>query len=291
VADLLDVQVVGVARVHGGDVAQSFRVDLADGATVFAKTHTDPPPGFFTTEAGDLAWLGAPEAVAVPEVLAATNGPGPTTGTGGGVPAVLVLAWIDEVHEGAPDEAAFGHQLAGLHTAGAPTFGRVDRRPTTSRRLPNEPCDSWAEFYASCRLLPLVRLARDAGAVDPGVLDDVERLAGRLDQFGGTDEPPARLHGDLWAGNRIVDGDARSWLIDPAAHGGHREFDLAMMALFGGFGPAVIAAYQDVAPLAAGWEQRMPVHQLAPLLTHAIKFAGPYPAAVAAAVAAANRAT
>jgi fructosamine-3-kinase len=203
---------------------------------------------------------------------------------------MLVLEWVDAHPAVAPDEGAFGRQLAGLHAAGAPTFGRLDRRPTTTRRLPNDPCGSWPEFYASCRLLPLVRLARDAGAVDPGVLDDVERLAGRLDRLDAADEPPARLHGDLWAGNRIVDASARSWLIDPAAHGGHREFDLAMMELFGGFAPGVVAAYQEVAPLAEGWELRVPVHQLAPLLTHAIKFSGPYPAAVAAAVAAASRA-
>ena len=86
----------------------------------------------------------------------------------------------------------------------------------------------------------------------------------------------ARLHGDLWAGNRLVDDAGRSWLIDPAAHGGHREFDLAMMRLFGGYGPDCFGAYEDDHPLADGWERRVPLHQLAPLVVHAIKFGGGY---------------
>jgi fructosamine-3-kinase len=129
-------------------------------------------------------------------------------------------------------------------------------------------------------------MATDTNAVDVRVLSDIERIADRLASVGGGDEPPARLHGDLWAGNRVVDRSGRSWLIDPAAHGGHREFDLAMMRLFGGFGAAAFAGYQDEFPLADGWQERVPLHQLAPLLAHAVKFGGSYPSAVAAAAAA-----
>jgi fructosamine-3-kinase len=129
-------------------------------------------------------------------------------------------------------------------------------------------------------------MASDARAVDQQVLADVQHIADRLDSFGAADEAPARLHGDLWAGNRIVDRRGRNWLIDPAAHGGHREFDLAMMRVFGGFGTAAFAAYDDEFPLADGWQHRVPLHQLAPLLVHAIKFGGHYRSAVADAVAA-----
>ena len=104
-------------------------------------------------------------------------------------------------------------------------------------------------------------------------------------ELGGEPEPPARLHGDLWAGNRLVGSDGRNWLIDPAAHAGHREFDLAMMGLFGGFGPECFAAYEEAFPLGAGWRDRVALHQLAPLVGHAIKFGGSYPAAVDAALA------
>jgi fructosamine-3-kinase len=132
------------------------------------------------------------------------------------------------------------------------------------------------EFYATQRLLPLARLAGDAAALPPSTIRRLEAGADRLAELGGDAEPPSRLHGDLWAGNRLIDAGGRSWLIDPAAHGGHREFDLAMMRLFGGFGPDCFAAYAQEYPLNDGWEARVPLHQLAPLVVHAIKFGGGY---------------
>ena len=282
IAEAVGTEVVAARAVTGGDVARSYRVELDDGRVVFAKTHADPPGGFFVTEANGLQWLRQSGAVAVPEVLAVRDGSGPQDD---GPTALLVLEWIDE-HRSTPDDEDFGRALAALHRAGAPCFGRQDRRPTGSRSLPNDPAGTWAEFYAERRLEPLVRMARDAHAVAPDVLDAVEQIAGRLASFGAADEPPSRLHGDLWAGNRVVDRSGRSWLIDPAAHGGHREFDLAMMRLFGGFGHDAFAAYHDQYALAPGWEQRVPLHQLAPLLVHAIKFGGGYRAAVADAVGA-----
>jgi fructosamine-3-kinase len=192
---------------------------------------------------------------------------------------MLVLEWIEEDRQALPDEVAFGRALAALHAAGAPSFGRDDRRTTGSRGLPNEPCASWAEFYASQRLLPLARLMRDArhlGQAAARLSTRLETVAGRVVDLAGDPEPPARLHGDLWAGNRVVDRDCRSWLIDPACFGGHREFDLAMMRLFGGYEADAFAAYAEVAPLAEGWQERVPLHQLAPLAVHAIKFGGSY---------------
>jgi fructosamine-3-kinase len=115
---------------------------------------------------------------------------------------------------------------------------------------------------------------------------ELEAVAVRLPELGGSPEPPARLHGDLWGGNRLVGAGGRSWLIDPAAHGGHREFDLAMMRLFGGFGEDCFDAYAEAWPLSAGWRERVPLHQLAPLVVHAIKFGGGYAAATRRALAA-----
>lgn len=279
--DALDRTLAGVlgagverrARLGGGDVAEAFRVELADGRTVFAKTHRNPPSGFFTTEAWGLAWLREPGVLPVPEVLAVSDGDGAT-------PAFLALDWVDEGGRSSPDgEAVFGRALARLHRAGAPCFGRQDRRTTGSLALPNDPCQTWVEFFGERRLEPLLRLARDRSALPVSALVKLERVIERLAVIGGPAEPPARLHGDLWAGNRIVDRAGRSWLIDPACHGGHREFDLAMMRLFGGFGAEAFAAYDDEFPLADGWEARVPLHQLAPLVVHAIKFGGGYAAA------------
>jgi fructosamine-3-kinase len=269
----LDADVRTTRRLSGGDVAESYRMELADGRTVFAKTHRNPPAGFFTTEASGLRWLREPTVIPVPEVLAVSDGDD-------GWPPRLVLEWIDEAGRGSSEaEAEFGRALARLHRTGAPAFGRQDRRTTGSLALPNDPCETWVEFFGERRLEVLLRIARDREALSSSALTKLERTIERLDTIGGVPEPPARLHGDLWAGNRLVDRSGRSWLIDPACHGGHREYDLAMMRLFGGFGPECVAGYIGEWPLADGWQARVPLHQLAPLAVHAIKFGGGYPAA------------
>lgn len=266
----LESDVATMRELAGGDMAEAFAVLLADGRQLFAKTHTAPPPGFFSREADDLRWLRAARALSVPDVVAVSDE----------TPAHLVLEWIEPGRGQQSNEADFGRDLASLHIAGAEVFGRTDGRTTGSLALPNNSCGTWADFYAGQRLLPLARIASERASLSNETIRALEDVAVRLDQLGGSAEPPARLHGDLWAGNRMVDSGGRSWLIDPAAHGGHREFDLAMMRLFGGFGEAAFVAYDDVHPLADGWVSRIPLHQLAPLVVHAIKFGGGYVGAV-----------
>jgi fructosamine-3-kinase len=265
VAELLGVEAVSALSLRGGDVADAFAVDLRDGRRVFAKTHRHPPPGFFTTEAAGLRWLRDTGTVRVPEVLAVSD-----------EPPWLVLSWIDEGSPRSTTDEDLGRQLAALHGVAVEGFGRPDRRTTGSRGLPNEPAATWAEFYAENRLRPLARLARDGDALDPATVADLERLADRLGSLGVPEEPPSLVHGDLWGGNRLVDRAGASWLIDPAAHHTSREFDLAMMRLFGGFGPGCFRAYQEQRPLEPGWEERIALHQIAPLVVHAIKFGGGY---------------
>lgn len=265
VEDVLGVRADAAEPVHGGDVAAAYRVRLSDGATVFAKTRSDAPAGWFETEATDLASLRSTRTVAVPEVLGV-----------GDDPPVLVLEWIEPGRHTSWSDAQFGQELAALHRSGAGCFGRGDRRSTGSRGLPNDPCGSWAEFFAERRLVPLADLAARAGALDAETIPALRRVAGHLPALLGPEEPPARLHGDLWGGNRMVDRSGTNWVIDPACFGGHREFDLAMMRLFGGFSHEAFAAYDAAHPLAGGWEERVELHQLAPLVVHAIKFGGAY---------------
>ncbi len=271
IGELAGASVVSMRPVGGGDFATAYRATLDDGRAVFAKTHTNPPPGFFSREAADLKWLAEPGVCNVATVI----------GVADGAPACLVLDWIDIGGRNTDSgEEDFGRSLARLHKSGAPSFGRQDGRTTGSQALPNEPCQTWAEFYADRRLIPLAKISRDRSALTPTTINKLEALADRLDEFGASDESPARLHGDLWAGNRVVDQSGKSWLIDPASHGGHREFDLAMMQLFGGFGREAFQAYDDEYPLADRWQERVPLHQLAPLIVHAIKFGGGYGSAI-----------
>ena len=258
--------VVSALPIGGGDVNDAYRIELEGARIVFAKTHPDPPDDFFTTEAHSLAWLREANAVGIPRTLAYSDGE----------PAFLALQWIEQGQPSADADADFGRSLALLHRAGAPTFGREDKRTTGSRRLPNQPCDTWPDFFVTQRLEPLIKLAADADALPGKALRDIERVADRIDILAGPREPAARLHGDLWGGNRMVDLEGRSWLIDPAAHGGHREYDLAMMRLFGGFGESCFSAYDELFPVMDGWTKRLPLHQLPPLIVHAIKFGGHY---------------
>lgn len=260
--------------VPGGDICRAARLDLPDGRSVFAKTLPGAPPGFFAVEAAGLAWLadGTPpdSPLGVPEVLAVDD-------------TTLVLPWLPPGRPTADSARAAGRGLAALHASGAPVHGRTDTTlPAATGRLPRDdtPTADWAQFWAERRLRPTLRQARDAGGIGAGDAVAVERVADRTPALVGPPEPPARLHGDLWSGNLHTDAAGRPWLVDPAAHGGSREVDLALLALFGAPGlDLLLAAYQQVAPLAPGWRDRVGLYQLYPLLVHAALFGGGYGAA------------
>ncbi|PZF96982.1 fructosamine kinase family protein, partial [Micromonospora deserti] len=153
----------------------------------------------------------------------------------------------------------------------------------------NTPQDGpWGRWFAERRLLPHLRRSVDRNALAGPETALVEEVIDRIDEFGG-DEPPARIHGDLWPGNVLWGADGRAWLVDPAAHGGHRESDLAQLALFGGAPhlDRILAAYEENWPLADGWRQRVPVHQLHLLLVHTALFGEAYRDAVTRAARAA----
>jgi fructosamine-3-kinase len=134
--------------------------------------------------------------------------------------------------------------------------------------MPSEPADDWPSFYWQQRIEPFLHAIPDRAPF--------EWVQSHIQQLTGTAEPPARIHGDLWRGNVLADRSGTPWVIDPAAHGGHRETDLAMMRLFGGFGDRCFAAYDEIFPLADGWRERVALHQLHPLLVHAVLFGGAY---------------
>jgi fructosamine-3-kinase len=255
--------------VGGGDINEAFRVVLADGREAFVKTRADAPRGEFAAEAAGLEWLAQAGALRTPAVLGVEDG-------------YLALEWIAPGRLDAAGEQELGRGLALTHAAGAPRFGRFAEQPSGdaawlgSLRVSNEPAEDWATFYAERRLRPLGALALDRGAVGHAGIAAVERICERIDDLAGPPERPARLHGDLWSGNVLAGVDGRPWLIDPSAFGGHREVDLAMLALFGGLSASVLDSYQDVAPLADGWRERVGLYELLPLLVHAILFGGSY---------------
>jgi fructosamine-3-kinase len=134
---------------------------------------------------------------------------------------------------------------------------------------------SFAEVYA-CRIEALTRQALDAGGLDRDGAATLGRLAERMEDFCGPPSPPARLHGDLWSGNVMVDRDGRPWLVDPAAYGGNAEVDLAMLELFGSPPAAMLGAYRELIPAVEGHRDRVQLWQIQPLLVHAVLFGGRY---------------
>jgi fructosamine-3-kinase len=273
--ELLGSAVVATAPLAGGDTSSATKLRLSDGTTAIMKTHARPPAGFFEHEATGLRWLseaGSEGGVHVPEVLAVDEG-------------CLILRWVEPGRASADVATGFGQALAATHAAGAAAYGAERDGFIGKLPLPNTPCPTWAEFYAVRRVLPYLKLARDRGAVTEAQAMLVESVIGKLTTL-LPEEPPARLHGDLWNGNVLWGQDSKVWLIDPAAYGGHRELDLAMLTLFGlPHLPRVLEAYDERAPLAEGWEDRVPLHQLFPMLVHAALFGGGYGARAADAAA------
>jgi len=270
-------EVRGASRVSGGDLNDAWRVDLDDGSAAFVKTSANARPGGYAAEAQGLRWLAEPGALDVPAVLVEVDPPEEDHDG----PRLLALEWIDEGSLDAAGEEALGRGLAKVHEAGAPAFGADAPLRLGPLEVPNEPADSWPEFYAERRLRPLAENAQAKDALPSGCMQAIDRVCERLPDLAGPEELPARLHGDLWSGNVLAAQDGRPYLIDPAAYGGHREMDLAMLRLFGGPSRRCFAAYEEVAPLAEGHEERVQLWQLFPLLVHAVLFGGGYGSSVA----------
>jgi fructosamine-3-kinase len=273
---LLGEPVASAQPVAGGSINDAWRVELGSGRRAFVKGRAAADEWEYRAEAGALEWLAA-AGVSVPAVLAV-----------GGDPPGLALEWIEPGRLTATGAEELGRAVAALHRAGAPRHGSLPpgapdgllRIGSVALEFP-APADGedWPQRYAERMLLPLVARARDRGSLAPDDAAAVKGVCERIADLAGPPEPPARLHGDLWGGNVHAAADGSAWLIDPAAYGGHREVDLAMLRLFGGPGEPFFAAYDEVFPLADGHAERTELWQLLPLLVHAVLFGGSYGAA------------
>jgi fructosamine-3-kinase len=249
-------EVCDARRVAGGDINEAWAMTLTDGRRLFVKTRGAAAPGEYAAEAAGLQWLA--EAVAVPSVVAIDD-------------RFLALEYVDAGRLDGDGEEQLGRALAAMHALGAPAFGFSPAGgPLRLGAVvcPNDERPTWPRFYADCRLAPV--------AVRVGLSAAIEPVCERIDELCGPPEPPARIHGDLWSGNVLAGADGVARLIDPSAHGGHREVDLAMLRLFGSIPARAWAAYQESHPLADGHERRVDLYQLFPLLVHAALFGGGY---------------
>ncbi|MEF8796352.1 MAG: fructosamine kinase family protein [Salinivenus sp.] len=269
----LDVSIESVATVGGGCIANACRVET-DGSPFFLKYGDDEVARTFPGEAAGLEALGeADSPLAVPSVLE-TASPAPDR------PGFLVMEWINTGHKGQQFWTQFGEGLAALHRHAADEYG-FDRDNFIGR-LPqqNEWMDDWPAFFRTQRLEPQVGMARERGRWQTDWNEPLEALYRRLPDLLPSHPTPSVLHGDLWKGNYMVTATGTPALIDPATYYGHREADLAMTELFGGFQDRFYDAYRGAWGLAPGYETRRDVYNLYHLINHLNLFGGGYAGSV-----------
>jgi fructosamine-3-kinase len=261
-------RIVALRAVGGGSICDAYRVDLDDGSRVFAKVAPHGDTEMLLAEVSGLRWLSEAGAD-VPTVLGSDRD-------------VLVLSYHEPGAANPASARRLGHHLAVMHGAGADAFGSPPPgAPAVGRigsaRLPYGSDSDWPTFYAERRILPHLEASVALGRLGDADADALRRLCDVLPRLAGPEVPVARLHGDLWSGNVLWAADGMPRLIDPAAHGGHPETDLAMLALFGApLLEEIIAGYERVARLPSAWRERIALHQLHPLLVHAELFGGGY---------------
>ncbi len=274
--DASDIELTGVG---GGSINEAFVATVGD-HTYFVKTNSHPLDDQFSCEAEGLTALrDARSGLIIPEVVGFRE-------RNGADPAVLVLEYLGRGTPTPTFDRELGEGLARLHQTSADAFGFYGDNYCGATPQPNPWTHDWAEFYAKHRIEHQLTLARARGVRGEDVRVFERLIEAIPDLLDGSDEAPALIHGDLWSGNKYVARDGRPALIDPAAYFGHREAELGMMALFGGFSRAVYEAYEAEFPLKSGWRDRQDLYKLYHVMNHFTLFGGGY---WSQAVAIANR--
>ena len=259
-------EVSALVVVGGGCINQCYRVSAGEQDFFVKLNNPDRYPGMFEAEFKGLEALADARTIQVPKPLKFG-------------PDHLIMQWLDSHPRHQRFWEAFGKQLADLHRKSSRQFGFESDNYIGSLPQANDRCKSWLEFFVTRRLIPQLKLAQASGLLDAGILADFDRFMDRLEML-LPEEPPSLLHGDLWNGNFVDGPKGLAALVDPAVYYGHREVDLAMTQLFGGFHQDFYEAYHDSFPLLPGWEQRCQLYNLYPLLVHVNLFGSSYVASV-----------
>ncbi len=250
----------------GGSINEACRLQFGKQSFFVKWNHAARYPGMFEGEAKGLALLSKSYTLATPEVV----------GTGeSDTHTFLVLSFVHESLATDSFWEAFGKGLAQMHRQTSAFFGLDYDNYIGSLRQQNKPMSDWSGFFIEQRLMPQIKLARDNGLAGQQLVAAFEPLFNKLpDLF--PKEPPSLLHGDLWSGNFISSNQGNAVLIDPAVYYGHREMDMGMSKLFGGFHQRFYDAYNDHWRMENGWQQRVDLCNLYPLMVHVNLFGGSY---------------
>lgn len=261
-----NLEVHSYKSVSGGDINQCFCIETTD-KTYFLKTNkAEQFPAMFEKEADGLSALSAGSGLKIPSVI--------KHGVVGGN-QFLLLEWIEPGLKKSDFWNDFGLKLALQHKQEQSFFGWTQDNFIGSVVQKNDPADNWVKFYTERRILPMVEILANKHRFINEDVKNAEAFCKRLPEIFPV-EKPALLHGDLWSGNFMADGQGEPCVYDPAVYNGHREMDLGMTLLFGGFHEHFYNSYNEVYPLEKDWQQRVPFTQLYPLLVHAVLFSGGY---------------
>jgi fructosamine-3-kinase len=255
-----------LSGVSGGSINQCYRLGFGREQFFLKVNSAKSLPGMFVKEVRGLELLRNTSSVSAPRVIGFGEN---------GDSAFLILEWIDAGKNDAELQTRLGKQLASLHKITAAYFGLDHDNYIGSLPQRNRQHSSWKEFFISERIEPQLRIAADKHLIKEPLLHDFTRLFGRLDQF-YQEEPSSLIHGDLWRGNYLTANDGTPHLIDPAVYYGNREMDIAMTKLFGGFADSFYQAYNEAFPLQSGWQERLDLWNLYPLLVHVNLFGSTY---------------
>lgn len=278
--------------VGGGDINRAYRLTLSDGTELFAKANASSLLPMFEAEAEGLAAMRATGTIGVTDVLAIGLEPAEF----GQDSAFLLLSWMDSGAKRADFWETFAEELAAMHAADTtfvfsgkdgvsfsdsttqlePRYGFPIDNYIGSTPQVNTPKGAWVDFFRECRLHPQVRMAYDGGYLERSAMRQADSVMERLESLLPEPDHPSLLHGDLWGGNFMTGPDGKAWLIDPATYVGHREADLAMTELFGGFSPAFYSTYRSIAHVDAGYGERRDLYNLYHLLNHVNLFGYSY---------------
>jgi protein-ribulosamine 3-kinase len=259
-------RIISSVALGGGSINEAYHVETSHGHFFLKFNLAKRYPGMFAAEASGLAILKNTECIQVPNVIHNSDT---------GEYSFLLLDFIRSRLPGADFWHLFGQQLARLHQKTSPDFGLDHDNYIGSLRQSNNHHLRWTDFLVEERIQPQVKMAFDGRLLDNHDLRRLELLYKKLPEILSV-EPPSLIHGDLWSGNYMVDADGNPCIIDPAVYYGHREMDIAMSRLFGGFSPEFYRSYNEEYPMEKGWEKRVELNQLYPLLVHVNLFGGGY---------------
>ncbi len=266
-----EIVVRDARALGGGSMAQTTRIETSGGSFVLKAMDGGGAEVLAAEARGLLALAAAESGLRVPAVIHLELE----------APAFLVLEYLAPAAPRSDFDERLGRGLALLHRSTSPFFGFESDNFCGATPQPNPPTSKWCEFYAEHRLRPQVTRAASAGLLSPTERRSLERFIDALSsRISEPPEGPALIHGDLWSGNSIVDDGGLPAIIDPACYFAHREAELGMMTLFGGFSGRVYSAYEEAFPLAPGWRDRNPVYQVYHLLNHLNLFGASYRAQV-----------